>query len=157
MNKLTRKDADRLDTLRDAFTTTWEALDSAVSAHTDADGDEGIAIDTVDAMGAVQPAPESKATLRAAVDVAFAAYVTAHNDLREFCSDLRGAMGDYFEGKSEGWQEGARGERYHAWMDKFEAVAESATPELDVTEDGCVDMPEDIASEVDELSSEQDD
>lgn len=157
MNKLNRKDADRLDTLRDAFTTTWEALDSAVSAHTDADSDEGIALDTVDAMGAVEPATDTKATLRAAVDVAFAAYVTAHNDLRSFCDDMRTTMGAYFEEKSEGWQEGTRGERYHAWMDKFETVAESATPELDVSEDGVVDMPEDITSDVDELSSEQDD
>lgn len=139
MNKLTRKDADRLDTLRDSFTTTWEALDSAVSSHADAES------------------AEEKATLRAEVDAAFAAYVTAHNDLREFCSDLRETMGAYFEEKSDRWQEGAGGERYHAWMDKFETVGESSTPELDVTEDGCVEMPEDITSDVDELSSEQDD
>jgi hypothetical protein len=137
MNKLNTKNANALDTLRDAFAQTWDALDAAVSAHTDADASE-------------------KPAARAVVDTALAAYVAAHTDLRAFCAEMREAMGEHFDSKSERWQEGPSGERYQSWMDAFEAVAESATPELDITEDGDVDLPEDITADVDCLSSEQD-
>lgn len=140
MNKLNVKDANRLDALRDAFTATWEALDAAVTNH-------NLAATYADRL-----------LLNPAVVDAMTAYVTSHNNLREFCDDMRTAMGDYFENKSERWQSGTRGQRYHAWMDKFEAVAQSATPSMDNTsEEDLLDMPEDITSDVDELSSEQDD
>lgn len=140
MNKLTVKDANLLDFLKETLATKWADLDVAVTNHNDAS------------------TYADRLLLNPAVVDAMTTYVTAHNDLRTFCDDMRTAMGDYFENKSEGWQNGTRGQRYHAWMDKFEAVAQSSTPSMDnTTEEDFLEMPEDITSDVDELSGEQDD
>lgn len=70
---------------------------------------------------------------RAKIDAACFDYNNAASELRDIIAELAQEAGDYFDDRSEKWQESAAGEQYAAWKESLESAA-AEIPEADEIE-----------------------
>lgn len=86
-------------------------------------------------IGSLQESSEKLAasirSLNAGLETAFAEVEKAQEDYNaivgtaeEFRDEVNSAQSDYFEDKSEGWQEGGAGSAYSEWKDSWEEAFE---------------------------------
>lgn len=97
------------------------------------------------------------------VDRLYILYVDAVSALNEKIADLNGAasdlesfrqsifdqMEDYFDGKSENWQDGDTGSSYRDWMDEW---SNASVYQMDEVEEQGIDIPD--VSLFEEISTE---
>jgi hypothetical protein len=79
-------------------------------------------------------------------------YQGAVSEANELRDQIHSEMVEYFDNKSEGWQQGDRGDAYQTWMDEWDhefATFEIEAPEeIDTPEDDVADLMEQLPREV---------
>lgn len=74
------------------------------------------------------------AALQSAVDVynaAIASYNAVLSEAREMCDDILSTMEEYFDGRSESWQESDKAQSYSAWQDAWNEIVLDDLDQLD--------------------------
>lgn len=83
---------------------------------------------------------EKVGELRAPVEAALAAYNALVEEARGFCEDIVNERETDYDGKSEKWQEGDKGEAARSWIDEWQNVDLSEL-EIEFPDDLEVDAP----------------
>lgn len=86
---------------------------------------------------------------REAVSTAVAEFNSAVEKANSFLGELASDAQNYFDERSEKWQEGDAGDQYNSWKEQFEDEVEEAT----FDEPAELDLPEGIDEALDRLES----
>lgn len=112
MKKFTKQQSKDVSDAQDACQIASEELQTAIDAYNEAVGPQ-----------------------RDAVKAALDTYNEKVADLKGVYEDIAGEARDYYDNRSEKWQEGDTGQAYQEWLDSLES------PDLDDAE---IEIPEDL-------------
>lgn len=89
------------------------------------------------------------------VNAALAQYNVAANDTVDFCHSFAEEVQEYYDSKSEGWQEGDAGEAHSSWATTYEEVEYDAVTLEDITlKTGKLEFEDTLGPQLDELTTE---
>jgi hypothetical protein len=90
------------------------------------------------------------------VQEAYGAYKEALNDLKEFCDEIVEGAQSYYEERSEGWQEGEKGEAYAEWYGAWEDYAQEIEEAIVVLPDFGPDAEEEDLLDLNDVRNDID-
>jgi hypothetical protein len=137
--KLTKKQEKELSAHTGAVDSAFQDMDKACNDYNEAttDGKE-----------------EARKDVQHAVDTYNAAVASAE----EFCQEIHDLIDEFIGEKSEGWQEGEKGEAHSSWKDHWEEVKDQLQPitidELDLGEQMSIESIDNLSETMAELPSE---
>ena len=111
MNKLSKKQHDKFESVKGDCTDAADALTNAIDEFNGK-------VETV-----VETANAEIEELYKTVESALSEYNDAVTEAKAICEETNGDQESYFDERSERWQEGERGEAYREWADSWENAA----------------------------------
>jgi len=120
MRKLSKKNLKSIEDAQRAVNDASETLRSAIQEIKDeGEGKLSAVSDAVEEFNSwLQEAKDND------LDEAFTTYQDAMTDGRDLMEELANDADNYFDDKSEKWQEGEKGEAYGEWRDRLREIAD---------------------------------